>query len=162
MILNSCLDSWFRALLWPLFFMWFKTSFELWLCVLRNSWWLFWLLALFWAQATSQCLWSGFAVAGHRDSLFYSPVVASYATSMISRSSGDEMSILWFSEALELNRIECASACQITSVVSDSVTHGCNPPGSSVHGILQARILEWVAMPSSRGSSLSRDRTCVS
>ena len=29
----------------------------------------------------------------------------------------------------------------------------CRPPGSSVHGILQARILEWVAMPSSRGSS---------
>ena len=28
---------------------------------------------------------------------------------------------------------------------------GCSPPGSSVHGILQARILEWVAMPSSRG-----------
>ena len=30
----------------------------------------------------------------------------------------------------------------------------CSPPGSSVHGILQARILEWVTMPSSRGSSL--------
>ena len=30
-----------------------------------------------------------------------------------------------------------------------------SPPGSSVHGILQARILEWVAMPSSRGSSQS-------
>ena len=30
---------------------------------------------------------------------------------------------------------------------------GCSPPGSSVHGILHARILEWVAMPSSRGSS---------
>ena len=29
----------------------------------------------------------------------------------------------------------------------------CSPPGSSVHGILQARILEWVVMPSSRGSS---------
>ena len=29
----------------------------------------------------------------------------------------------------------------------------CSPPGSSVHGILQARILEWVAMTSSRGSS---------
>ena len=26
----------------------------------------------------------------------------------------------------------------------------CNPPGSSVHGILQARILKWIAMPSSR------------
>ena len=37
----------------------------------------------------------------------------------------------------------------------------CSPPGSSVHGILQARILEWVAMPSSRGSCQPRDRTCV-
>ena len=36
------------------------------------------------------------------------------------------------------------------------------PPGSSVHGILQARILEWVAMPSSRGSSQPRDGTQVS
>ena len=33
----------------------------------------------------------------------------------------------------------------------------CNPPDSSVHGILQARILEWVAMPSSRGPSPPRD-----
>ena len=32
-----------------------------------------------------------------------------------------------------------------------------SPPGSSVHGILQARILEWVAIPSSRGSSPPRD-----
>ena len=37
----------------------------------------------------------------------------------------------------------------------------CSPPGSSIHGILQARILEWVAMPSSRGSSWPRDWTCV-
>ena len=29
----------------------------------------------------------------------------------------------------------------------------CSPPGSSVHGILQARVLEWVAIPFSRGSS---------
>ena len=34
---------------------------------------------------------------------------------------------------------------------------GCNPPGSSVHGILQARILEWVAMPFTRRSSLIRE-----
>ena len=32
-----------------------------------------------------------------------------------------------------------------------------NPPGPSVHGILKARILEWVAIPFSRGSSQSRD-----
>ena len=38
----------------------------------------------------------------------------------------------------------------------------CSPPGSSVHGILQARILEWVAMPFSRGSSRLRDGTRVS
>ena len=37
----------------------------------------------------------------------------------------------------------------------------CSPPGSSVHGILQARILEWIAMPSSRGSSWSRNQTQV-
>ena len=38
----------------------------------------------------------------------------------------------------------------------------CSPPDSSVRGILQARILEWVVMPSSRGSSQSRDRTLIS
>ena len=38
----------------------------------------------------------------------------------------------------------------------------CSPPGSSVHGILQARILEWVAMPFSRGPSWPRDWTWVS
>ena len=38
----------------------------------------------------------------------------------------------------------------------------CNPPGSSVHGILQARILEWVAISYSRGSSRPRDRTQIS
>ena len=39
---------------------------------------------------------------------------------------------------------------------------GCSPSGSSVHGILQARILEWVAMPSSRESSQARDWIQVS
>ena len=38
----------------------------------------------------------------------------------------------------------------------------CSPPGSSVHGISQARILEWLAISSSRGSSWSRDWTHVS
>ena len=38
----------------------------------------------------------------------------------------------------------------------------CSPPGSSVHGILQARILEWVAISFSRGYSQPRDRTQVS
>ena len=55
---------------------------------------------------------------------------------------------------------------------SDSVSHSvgsnslqpmdCSPPGSSVHGILQARILEWVAISFSRGSSQPKDRICIS
>ena len=54
---------------------------------------------------------------------------------------------------------------QILLVVQLCPTHcdptDCSPPGSSVHGILQARILMWVAIPSSRGSSQSRDQTWV-
>ena len=38
----------------------------------------------------------------------------------------------------------------------------CSPPGSSVHGIFQARILEWIAIPFSRGSSQPKDWTWVS
>ena len=38
----------------------------------------------------------------------------------------------------------------------------CSLPGSSVHGILQARILEWAAISFSRGSSQPRDWTCIS
>ena len=38
----------------------------------------------------------------------------------------------------------------------------CSPPGSSVYGILQGRILEWVAISSSRGSFQHQDRTQVS
>ena len=41
-------------------------------------------------------------------------------------------------------------------------TMDCSPPGSSVHGIFQARILEWVAIAFSRGYSRSRDQTQVS
>ena len=38
----------------------------------------------------------------------------------------------------------------------------CSPPGSSIHGVFQARILEWVPIPFSIGSSQPRDRTPVS
>ena len=49
-------------------------------------------------------------------------------------------------------------------IASSVVPTLCDPidyslPGSSVHGLLQARILEWIDMPSSRRSSLPRDRT---
>ena len=55
--------------------------------------------------------------------------------------------------------------CVSHSIISDSLQpHGLqqDPPGSSVHESLQARILEWVAIPFSTGSFYPRDRTQVS
>jgi len=54
----------------------------------------------------------------------------------------------------------CAKSLHLCLTLCNSLD--CSPPGSSVHGILQARILEWVPMPSSRGSSQPRDWTQVS
>ena len=56
----------------------------------------------------------------------------------------------------------CVHAKSPPSCVTLCDPMDCSPPGSSVHGIHQARILEWVAMYSSRGSSRPRDRTWVS
>ena len=53
----------------------------------------------------------------------------------------------------------CAKSLQLCLTLCD--TMDCSPPGSSVHRTLQARILEWVAMSFSRGSSQPRDRTCI-
>ena len=57
----------------------------------------------------------------------------------------------------------CAVLCLVVQscpILCDPIDG--SPPGSPVPGILQARILEWVAMPSSRGSSQPRDWTQVS
>ena len=62
--------------------------------------------------------------------------------------------------------IICATAAKsLQSCPTLSDPMDCSPPGSSFHEISQARTLEWVAMPSSRGSSQPRDQTpvfCVS
>ena len=54
----------------------------------------------------------------------------------------------------------CAKLLQSCPTLCDPMD--CSPPRSSVHGILQARILEWVAMLSSGRSSQPKDRTHVS
>ena len=56
----------------------------------------------------------------------------------------------------------CMHAQSLQSCLTLCDPMDCSPPGSSVHRILQARILEWVAMPSSRASFLPRDQTRVS
>ena len=63
------------------------------------------------------------------------------------------------------NRTIINTCCAVLScsVVSSSLwSHGLSPQASLSMGILKARILEWVAMPSSRGSSQPRDQTQVS
>ena len=53
----------------------------------------------------------------------------------------------------------CVLVAQLDPTLCNPVD--CSPPGSSVHGIPQARILEWVAIPFSRGSSWPRDQIQV-
>ena len=62
-------------------------------------------------------------------------------------------------EALSGRRCAC-SVTKSCPALCDPMD--CSPPGSSIYGIFWVSILEWVAMPSSRGSSQSRDRTCAS
>ena len=54
----------------------------------------------------------------------------------------------------------CVLVAQSCLNLCDSMD--CSPPGSSIHGILQARILEWVAISFSKGSPWPRDQTWVS
>ena len=54
----------------------------------------------------------------------------------------------------------CAKSLELCLTVCGPIDYSL--PGSSVHWILQARILEWVAMPSSRGSSQPRNETWIS
>ena len=54
----------------------------------------------------------------------------------------------------------CVWITQLCPALCDPMN--CSLPGFSVHGTLQARILEWIAIPFSRGSSQPRDRTLVS
>ena len=64
--------------------------------------------------------------------------------------------VLWSDRKLHI------CCCLVTKLCLNLLhPHGCSPPGSSVHGISQARILEWVAI-SSRGSWQLGNWTCIS
>ena len=54
---------------------------------------------------------------------------------------------------------KCVLVAQSCPILCDPMY--CSPPGPSVHGILQAKILKWIAIPFSRGSSWPRDRIQV-
>ena len=67
--------------------------------------------------------------------------------------------VLVWSYVLDVLRV-LAKSCQLCPTLCDPMD--CSPPGSSVHGNFQVRILEWVAIFFPRGSSQLRDRTQVS
>ena len=56
--------------------------------------------------------------------------------------------------------LRCCFVAKLYLTLCDPMN--CSPPGSSVHRISQARILEWAAISFSRGSSLPRDGSCLS
>ena len=80
-----------------------------------------------------------------------------YVSELYGIRTTSQLSCFWKVLAILKMKVLVAQLCP---TVSDPVD--CSPPGSSVHGILQARILEWVAIPFSRGSSWPRDWTQVS
>ena len=70
--------------------------------------------------------------------------------------------LLSFGARVTLDSLEIytqGSVVQLCPTICDTMDH--SPPAFSVHRIFQARILEWVAISSSRGSSQPRDRTCI-
>ncbi|CAI9178405.1 unnamed protein product [Rangifer tarandus platyrhynchus] len=68
----------------------------------------------------------------------------------------------WWPQYPLFNDMMCMRAKSFQSCLTVCDPVDCTPPASSVPGILQTRMLEWVAMPSSRGSSRPRDQTLVS
>ena len=76
-----------------------------------------------------------------------------YIHQVSSDEGKDDASVCWDSRTAERKGPSCLTLCD----PMDS-----SPPGSSVRGILQARVLEGAAMPSSKGASRPTDRTGVS
>ena len=91
------------------------------------------------------------------------PLLSSFPAFNLSQHQG----LFQWVSSLQYLVIFCVCVCvcvwrllQLWPTLSDPMV--CNPPGYSIHGILQARILEWIAMPSSRRSSWPTVRTRVS
>ena len=103
-------------------------------------------------NAAFASIW-GLDIPGSSHHFLHSFLMSSYPLRLIKQNRFTHN--LWFT-------LDCVHAKSLQSCLTFCSSVECSPPGSSVHGILQARILEWVAMPSSRGSSPSRDRTRIS
>ena len=96
------------------------------------------------------CVWSSLRLALPREAGGKCP----HLQALQGKAIGDSFSIDWNSKT------KCVLVTQLCPTLCDMID--CSPTGSSVQEILQARILEWVAIPFSRGSSQLRDWTWVS
>ena len=91
---------------------------------------------------------------------FMDLLVWDFVICMIQTSSNIAVfTLLFFFFFFALYSFVCVST-QLCLILCDPLD--CSPPGFSVHGVLQARILEWVAISFSRGSSRPRDQTPIS
>ena len=121
---------------------------------LENSHITYWLPAM----RTSSCMqwWlSSSCWASASGSLWPQNIIAKNSRNVLT-----SLSSLWVGDTMVSPTGWCylvAKSCLTVCNIID-----CSPPGSSAHGISQARMLEWVAISFSRGASRARDRACIS
>ena len=96
----------------------------------------------------------------------------SHLATCLERSQHTSLAALFTTEGMQQPQcasaeIEGCSTCNLARACAESAQScptlcdpmDCSPPSSSVRGTLQARVLEWVAMPSSKGSTQPRDQS---
>ena len=116
---------------------------------------------------------SGLGQTGSKSGKEYVKAVYCHRAYLTYMQSTSYKMLGWMKHKLEsrfLGEISITSCIQMSEWVSEVAQScptlcdpvDCSPPDSSIHGILQARILEWVAIFFSRESSQPRDRTQVS
>ena len=110
-------------------------------------------------QRSGTGTWESPAVPEHPSHLLAPHLLSILDTVYLLRVSEDDRPFSSYSSQSTLFSV-CVLVAQSCLTLCDPID--CGPPGSSVYGFLQARIPEWVAMPSSRGPSQPRDGTQVS
>ena len=111
-------------------------------------------LWLFCAGGREECLWQRLHSLQSQKYLLTGPLKKEFA---------DPQPRIWGKKYRECFKLEEEWSVSHSFMSNSLQLHGLySPPGSSIYGILQTRILEWVAIPFSRGSSLVRDWTQIS
>ena len=112
-----------------------------------------------WVSCTVGGLQSSF-IYSHLENAFFCHSDLSIYAIFCNSPKSLSIIILIITSKSQLLYLSCVCVCaQSCLPLCDPMDY--SPPGSSVHGIFQARILEWVAISYSRGSSRRRDQTCV-